>query len=70
MGTRPSGLLIIRAWVENGSTEPLRAQIRMTDDLAAGLHHSLTLVHSDRVAHVVEAWLRSVVDHAVPDADR
>jgi hypothetical protein len=65
--TRRTGLLIIRAWVEDGSTERLRAQIRVTDDLAAGIHRSFTLVQPDPVREVVDTWLRTILD--APDED-
>ncbi len=61
MATERTGLLIIRAWVEEGSSAPLRAQLSMTSDVAAGMEHSS--VHSD-VADVgieVEGWLREIL---------
>ncbi len=39
-----SGLLIIRAWIEPGSSEPLRAHIRLSTDGSAGIERTLTLV--------------------------
>ena len=56
-----TGLLIIRAWVEQGSSKPLRAQIRLTTDLAAGLASEITLADVNAVAEEVEAWLQDVL---------
>jgi hypothetical protein len=64
MPTPPTGLLIIRAWVEAGSAEPLRAQIRVTRDISTGIEQSLTLVETDAVGDLVEAWLQSVLGGA------
>jgi hypothetical protein len=56
-----TGLLIIRAWVEEGSTEPLRAQVRVTGDLSTGEVQTLTLIQSDAVGKVVGTWLQGIV---------
>ena len=61
-----TGLLIIRAWVEQGSSKPLRAQIRLTTDLAAGLASEITLADVNAVAEEVEAWLQDVLLHGHP----
>src|ERR1700716_2302470 len=51
------GLLIIRAYLETESPAPLRAEIRLTSDVSAGIERALTLVDVDRVAEVVRSWL-------------
>ncbi|HEX8770495.1 MAG TPA: hypothetical protein VF711_06990, partial [Acidimicrobiales bacterium] len=43
----PTGLLVIRAWVERGSSEPLRAQIRLSTDVSAGFERTLTVARAD-----------------------
>lgn len=55
--TDRTGLLIIRAWTEPGSTEPLRAQVRLTTDISAGFERTLTLSRSADVCAVVREWL-------------
>jgi hypothetical protein len=52
-----TGLLIIRAYLETDSPVPLRAEIRLTSDVSAGIERALTLVDVDRVAEVVRSWL-------------
>lgn len=52
-----TGLLIIRAWTEPGSSSPLRVQIRITTDLSLGVERSETLAEADAVVEVVRAWL-------------
>jgi hypothetical protein len=37
-----TGLFIIRAWIEEGSSEPLRAHIRLTTDVSSGFEDSMT----------------------------
>ncbi len=55
-----TALLIIRAWVENGSVEPLRANIRLTSDVSAGFQRTLTLARPEAIADAVAAWLREI----------
>jgi hypothetical protein len=52
-----TGLVIIRAYLETDSPAPLRAEIRLTSDVSAGIERQLTLVDVDRVAEVVRSWL-------------
>ena len=56
-----TGLLVIRASVENGSSKPLRARVRLTTDVAAGLGSETTLADVNAVAAAVEVWLRDVL---------
>jgi hypothetical protein len=56
-----TGLLIIRAWVEQGSSKPLRAQVRLTTDVAAGFASEVTLADVNAVSAAVEAWLQDVL---------
>jgi hypothetical protein len=68
-----TGLLIIRAWVEPGSSSPLRAQIRLTTDVAWGFERSLIITQGDAVMEAVQAWLADIMvgPHALGgDADR
>ena len=59
-----TGLLIIRAWTEPGSSDPLRAQVRLTTDVSAGMQHVMTLCRPDDVTSVVSAWLAEVTGPA------
>jgi hypothetical protein len=56
MAVGSTGLLIIRAYLETDSPVPLRAEIRLTSDVSAGIARTLTLVDVDRVAEV-RNWL-------------
>ncbi len=62
MPSHRTGLLIIRAWVEEGSAEPLRAQIRVTGDISAETMRTLTLVQLDDVGELVASWLQGILD--------
>jgi hypothetical protein len=53
--------LIIRAWVEPGSSSPLRAQIRLTTDVSQGFEQSLTVAEKDAVVEAVRAWLSALL---------
>jgi hypothetical protein len=66
MTNHRTGLLVIRAWVEEGSTEPLRAQIRVTGDVSTGIERSLTLVQSDTVSELVDTWLHGMLHPSAP----
>jgi hypothetical protein len=56
-----TGLLIIRAWLEGESTQPLRAHVRVTDDVSTGIQRTVTLAQPDRVSELVDSWLRGIL---------
>lgn len=57
-----AGLMIIRAWIEEGSSEPLRAQIRLSTDITSGLEREVTLVRPEQVTATVEGWLADMLN--------
>ena len=57
MAKTRTGLLIMRAWAEPGSSSPLRVQIRLTTDVSLGVERSETLTEQDAVIEIVQAWL-------------
>jgi hypothetical protein len=67
--TSRAGLLIIRAWAESGSSSPLRAQIRLTRDVAHGFERSLTVAEVEAVIATVQAWLSEVLAVSLPVED-
>lgn len=69
MPNHRTGLLIIRAWVEAGSAEPLRAQVRVTGDISGGIERTVALVQSDTVMELVDAWLQGIVGAAASEQD-
>jgi hypothetical protein len=56
----PVALLTIRAWCETGSDHPLRAEIRLTKDVACGFQHQLT-AQTESVVDAVRAFLSDVL---------
>ncbi len=64
MASDRTGLLIIRAWIEEGSSEPLRAQIRLTGDVSIGFERELTLVRPEEVCDAVREWLADISSDA------
>jgi len=56
-----TGLLIIRAWTEDGSLTPLRAQLSRTADVSTGIEERS--VHTDviEVGAEVDTWLREIL---------
>jgi hypothetical protein len=54
------GLLTIRTWSEEGSENPLRAQVRFTTDVSCGFQSAVTVAHADRVVEAVRAFLEDV----------
>lgn len=62
-----TALLIIRAWIEDGSSEPLRAQICLTSDVSSGFERTLTLARADEVCATVHEWLANHLTNAGPD---
>ena len=63
---RRTGLLIIRAWVEDGSSEPLRAEVRATTDVSAGFDRAVTLARPEDVGATVQTWLVEVLADSAP----
>lgn len=61
-----TGLLIIRAWIEEGSSEPLRAQIRISDDVSDGFRRTVTLCRPEAVCAEVQEWLAQFPRDANP----
>jgi hypothetical protein len=69
MTTSRIGLFIIRAWVEPGSSIPLRAHIRRTTDVSQGLEQGLTVAEKEAVVAAVQAWLSEMVADALIGED-
>jgi hypothetical protein len=69
MTTSRVGLFIIRAWVEPGSSLPLRAHIRRTTDVSQGLEQGLTVAEKEAVVAAVQAWLSEMVADALTGKD-
>ena len=59
-------LLTIRAWCEEGSEHPLRAEIKIADDVASGFRSTLTAVDTDAVMEAVRGFLGSVGGSSLP----
>jgi hypothetical protein len=59
--TTRTGLFIIRAWIETGSSSPLRAQIRLTTDVSQGFERTLTVAERDAVVEAIQGWLSDVL---------
>ncbi len=60
--------MIIRVWIEDGSTVPLRAQVSVTHDVEGGIEHTMTLVHAADVTRAVDDWIAEMVGPASPAA--
>ena len=60
LDTRGVALLTIRAWCEEGSQQPLRAEIRLADDVSSGFRSTSTFVNADAVLKAVRDFLDSV----------
>jgi tRNA threonylcarbamoyladenosine modification (KEOPS) complex Pcc1 subunit len=56
-----TGLMIIRSWIEQGSSKPLRARLSLTRDIGAGFESEVTLADVSAIAAAVETWLRDVI---------
>jgi hypothetical protein len=54
-------LLTIRAWCEDRSDDPLRAEIRLTRDVSCGFQRQLTVAQTDKVLEAVRAFLDDVL---------
>ncbi len=54
-------LLIVHAWMEEGSSRPLRAHLRATSDVEGDFDSDLILSNIDAVCDGVRSWLERVV---------
>jgi hypothetical protein len=61
MTVAPVGLLVIRAWLEEGAEHPLRVEVRMTADTGRGFERELVFSEPEPVGALVEAWLGEVL---------
>ena len=59
---RRTGMLIIRAWIEEGSSEPLRAELRISSDVSGGFDRTVTLSQTRAVCDTVLEWLDDVLE--------
>ena len=59
-----TGVLIIRAWIEQGSSEPLRAEVRVTSDGPEGIDRTLILARPEQVIATVQEWLDDILREA------
>lgn len=57
---RRTGVLTIRAWLEDDAERPLRALIRYTLDVSAGSESSVTLAEPGDIVSAVERWLHDM----------
>jgi hypothetical protein len=62
MPTERTGLLVIRAYLERGSSSPLRAEIRLTSDVSMGIERTVNLVDPEVAVQVVRAWLHGLLE--------
>ena len=68
MPTDRTGVLIIRAWIEDGSVEPLRAEVRTVDDVSAGIECKRTMARAEEVVAAVQQWLADFLSSQQPDS--
>jgi hypothetical protein len=57
----PVGLLVIRAWLEEGSESPLRVNVRLTADTDRGFERELAFSEPEQVETLVREWLAEVL---------
>ena len=59
MTQRPTGLMVLRVWIEEGSSEPLRVHVRQTHDVSGVLVHTMTLTDVEEVMATVRGFLEA-----------
>lgn len=69
MTTSRIGLFLIRAWVEPGSSSPLRAHIRRTTDVTQGFEQGSTVAEEEAVVMAVQAWLSEILANSLTGED-
>jgi hypothetical protein len=61
MGVAAVGLLVIRAWLEEGSERRLRVEVRVTGDTARGFERELAFSEAAPVQALVRVWLEEAL---------
>ena len=61
MGHDSEGVLLIRAWIEQGSTEPLHAHIESTVGLPPAPVSDHAVAGVNPVLEAVKAWLQQIL---------
>jgi hypothetical protein len=69
MKRHQTGLMVLRVWTEEGSTEPLRVDVRQTYDLSRGFRRTLTLTDIDLVLSAVRTFLQNGRRVTAPGGD-
>jgi hypothetical protein len=67
MSVAAVGLLVIRAWLEEGSERPLRVEVRVTGDTARGFERELAFSEPAPVQALVRVWLEEVLAGTADD---
>jgi hypothetical protein len=57
----PVGLLVLRAWLEEGSERPLPVEVRLTADSGRGFERELMCSEPAAVEALVRGWLDDLV---------
>jgi hypothetical protein len=65
--TTAVALLTIRAWREEGSENPLRAEIRLTRDVSLGFQAARTVAHTEGVVEAVQTFLEGILSSSTRD---
>lgn len=60
MAPRRTGVLTLRAWLEDDPASPLRVRIRHTRDVSAGVETVVTFADVADVLAAVQRWLADV----------
>ncbi len=55
-----TSLLIVRAWMEEGSARRLRATIRLTNDVSVGIEREFTITDVHELCPEIEKWLHTL----------
>lgn len=69
MTRRPTGLVVLRVWIEDGSTEPLRVHVRQTHDVSHAPPAGRTVTDADEVVDIVRRFLESSRAAGSPTGD-
>jgi hypothetical protein len=59
--TTTTALLTIRAWCEEGSENPFRAQIRIATDVSSGFGPTMTVAFTESVMDAVRGFLEDIL---------
>jgi hypothetical protein len=64
-----TGLLVVRAWIEAGSSSPLRVNMRSTTEVSEGFQREANFADAAAAGVALRVWLEALEEVGRPNGD-